>query len=128
MQQASTSSTQPQGNGAYLGIKGIALDQALNDALGFPTAAQGLLIQQVDANSPADNAGLRASTLPKIVNGKLVLTGGDVLVGIDNQVVATENALRTILAQYQPGDQVNLTLVRDGSQLDVTVTLAARSN
>ena len=127
-QQASTSSTEPQATGAYLGIKGIALDSVLNDVLGFPTAAQGLLIQQVDKNSPADNAGLRGSTLPRVINGKLVLTGGDVLVGIDNQVVATENALRTILAQYQPGDQVNLTLVRDGSQLDVTVTLAARSN
>ena len=56
------------------------------------------------------------------------MTGGDVLVGIDNQLVANETALRAVLAQYQPGDQVNLTLVREGSQLDVTVTLGARSN
>jgi S1-C subfamily serine protease len=56
-----------------------------------------------------------------------VLVGGDVIVAIDDQPVVGFQDLSAFLQQAEPDQEVTLTLLRDGSQVEVSVTLAARA-
>lgn len=71
----------------------------------------GVTIAQVIADSPADNAGLKR---------------GDVIKSIDGATVERIKDVRDYIDGKNAGDTVTLTISRDGSQQDVSVTLAAR--
>ena len=76
----------------------------------------GVLIDQVYPNFGADRAGLRG-TEPN--TNQL----GDIIVQINSEAVPTIADLRLILDRYQPGDEVNVTIIRDGETRDMVVTL-----
>lgn len=110
----------------YLGITGIVLDEALVDGLNLPKDTAGILIQRVQADSPADKAGLRGGTRPVSINGRMVLAGGDVILAVDDQAITSLKDLQDVLAQHSPGDVVNVTILRNGRERTVEVTLEAR--
>ena len=51
---------------------------------------------------------------------------GDVVVAIDGKRVRNLHDLNDIMQQHQVGDNVTITIVRDGERQDVQVTLRAR--
>ncbi|BAJ62968.1 PDZ domain-containing protein [Anaerolinea thermophila] len=110
----------------YLGISGVVLDEALVEGLNLPKDTTGILIQRVQADSPADKAGLRGGTRPVSINGRMVLAGGDVILAIDDQAITSLKDLQDVLAQHSPGDVVNVTILRNGRERTVEVTLEAR--
>ena len=55
-----------------------------------------------------DQAGIRA---------------GDNIVGVDDDDVRSFDQLRGVISAYTPGDEVTVTLERDGERLTVDVTL-----
>jgi S1-C subfamily serine protease len=71
----------------------------------------GALISQVTADSPAEEAGLRA---------------GDVVVAIDGQAIESFSELAARIRAHKPGDRVELRVVRGGDQTTVTATLTQR--
>jgi Lon-like protease len=73
---------------------------------------RGVLIEGVGADYPA--------------NGKL--RSGDVVVAVDGEAVRTVGDLRRLMAQRKPGDEVRLTVLRNGKRSDVTVKTAANPN
>jgi Do/DeqQ family serine protease len=68
----------------------------------------GALINSVEANGPADRAGIKA---------------GDVIVALNGQDISDSNELRNKIAQLGPDARVSLTLVRDGRTQQATATL-----
>jgi serine protease Do len=68
----------------------------------------GVYITDVTSNSPADKAGLLA---------------GDIITGIDDTTIDETHAYINTLFQYSAGDTVTLTVMRDGRQMQVKVTL-----
>ena len=52
--------------------------------------------------------------------------GGDTIVAVDGQKLVAENDLSRLIATYDPGEKVTLTIIRDGEEMDVDVTLGAR--
>jgi S1-C subfamily serine protease len=76
--------------------------------------------------SPADEAGLRGSFMPIEVNGEQILIGGDIITAVDKATVDSIRSLSLALSQYEPGDEVTLTILRDGETVEVPVTLAER--
>lgn len=119
--------TQPGSNanaGAWLGISAQPLVPAIAQAMGLPNNQTGVLVQQVVAGSPADQAGLKGSFKPVQINGQRVLVGGDVITAIDGQSVSSMNDLRGFLSTAQPGQQVTLDILRNGQSQQITVTLA----
>jgi putative serine protease PepD len=82
----------------FLGVEGV-------DATGERAGAQ---IASVSAGSPADAAGLAE---------------GDVVVALDGDAVASMIDLAAKVRTHQPGDAVDLTVVRDGRERSVSVTL-----
>jgi len=110
---------------AWLGIKAVGLSPKLAAVMGLSEEQQGMLIEQVVADSPADQAGLRGSYKPATVDGKLVLVGGDVIVGWGDQAVTGSQDLERFLADAQPGQHVKLTVLRSGERVSVDVTLGS---
>ncbi len=71
-------------------------------------SAQGALILSVVPGSPASQAGLQV---------------GDVITGIDQIPINARHSLAAVIAQYHPGDQVNVHYLRANQQNSVQVTL-----
>jgi S1-C subfamily serine protease len=111
----------------YLGISGTTLNPGLAQAMGLDAAQRGALVESVAAGGPAAQAGLQASNQSATVDGQSVKVGGDVIVKINNQAVNTMEDIISYLARStQVGQTVTLTVLRNGQQTTVTVTLAAR--
>jgi S1-C subfamily serine protease len=109
--------------GVWLGIRGGNLTPELAQALHLPANQQGVLVEQVEVNSPADEAGLHGSYKPMTLNGEQITVGGDIITAIDQQPVSQVEDLQSYLQQAKPGQKVTLTLLRDGKKMDVAVTL-----
>ena len=79
--------------------------------------AEGVLVASVASNSPAATAGLRGG------QGEDA-TGGDIIVALNGQPVKGMTQLAELIAQHQPGDVIELTVIRSGQELEVALTLA----
>jgi serine protease Do len=55
-----------------------------------------------------------------------VKTGGDVVIAVDDKPVHQNNDLSELVATHKPGDEVTLTVIRDGERGEVEVTLGSR--
>lgn len=98
----------------------------------FWKAENGLGIARVDPGGPADQAGLRGLSIErKVVRvaGRLYETRGidrsssDRVLTIEGQPVSNTDDLQDVLDQFNPGQQVNLTIQRGNQKLNVPVTL-----
>ncbi|GAB4535896.1 MAG: hypothetical protein Kow0063_20770 [Anaerolineae bacterium] len=115
-----------QTGGAWLGIAGQTVTPEIARAMDLAGGQQGVLVEQVEAGSPADQAGLRGSYKPAIVNGQRVLVGGDVIIALDDQPVDKMEELQALIRQAEPGQEVTLSILRDGQQIEISVTLGER--
>jgi serine protease Do len=104
---------------AWLGISGVTVDQALAQEQRL-SVDKGVLVVSVVPNSPADQAGLRGG---EDTGDGSVPRGGDIIVAIDGTPIETMDQLVEQISRHAPGDTVRLTIVRDGQQQEVTVTL-----
>ena len=109
--------------GAWLGISGIDMNAELATAMDLPADTVGVLIQTVTADSPADEAGLRGSFKPVEIDGQEIMIGGDVIVRANRAAVNNLEELAQIIRNSNPGDAVNLSVLRDGRTLRIDVTL-----
>lgn len=83
--------------------------------------ADGVAVLSVRDGYPADLAGMVGMREDR--RGKIHL--GDVIIAIDDEPVTDEDSLLSLLEQYKPGDQVEVTTMRDEETLTFKVTLAA---
>jgi len=110
----------------WLGISGTTLTSELAQAMNLNADQHGALVVEVTAGGPAEKAGLKASSSTATVNGQQVPVGGDVIISLDGQAITSFDALVTYLSRSAPGKQVSLTVLRDGKQQTVNVTLGER--
>jgi serine protease Do len=100
----------PEAPAAYLGISTQTVTPALAAGLGL-SVDRGALVRAVGPDTPADRAGIQE---------------GDVIVAIGGQEVATTNDVGERILDFQPGDEVEVELVRGTQTLSVTATLGTR--
>jgi len=110
-------------NGAWLGISGITMIADLAQAMELPADTEGVLIQTISVDSPADEAGLRGSFIPFDIDGQEVMIGGDVIQRVNREPITSIEELVQIIANSEPGDEVALSILRDGRTIRVNVTL-----
>jgi 2-alkenal reductase len=110
----------------WLGISGTTVSQDLVDAAKLPVE-RGVLVVTVTEGSPAAGAGLRASKDTVEIHGQQVPVGGDIIIAIDDRPVRKFDDLMTYLTrQTRVGQEVTLTVLRDGQQVKVPVKLGER--
>lgn len=109
---------------AYLGLSGRAIDGPLAAALALPTDRLGVYVAEVVPDGPAAKAGIRAGQ----PNSKgQIMAGSDIITAIaDKPVRRFEDLVSYLVTQSEPGKTVALTLLRDGKELKVDVTLGER--
>ena len=105
----------------WSGIAGILLTGNLARALNLPQA-EGMLVQQVAANSPAAELGLRAGTIRATVDGRSMLLGGDVILSVLGVQIGEETyeKRRERVRQVPPGSPVTVTVLRDGQPVTLS--------
>jgi len=86
-------------------MQGVAPEDA--ELYGLPSVA-GALVQEVTADGPAARAGIRAQ---------------DVIVAVEGQSVGYPSQLQQRIAQFHPGDRVEVTLYRERRPMDIDVQL-----
>jgi serine protease Do len=110
----------------YMGISGITLSPEISNATHM-NDTKGILVVDITADSPADKAGLRGGDVLTSVDGHDIRLGGDVIVAVDNQSVrAMEDLLSYLEEQKVVGDNIDLSIVRDGKTQHIDMILAAR--
>ena len=91
------------------------------------SVTHGLLVAQLTPGGAGEQAGLQAASIYR-QRGRLYIQGGDVIIAIDGRAITSRNDLQIYLEeQHQPGDQVLLTINRDGSQIDLSLTLSTQT-
>ena len=108
----------------YIGFRGINLSdfRGLSEALGLGTVS-GVLVTTVMAGSPAAASDLRGARERVRVGNYLVPTGGDVVVSIEGRNVTSMNDVNTILEPHQPGERVEVIVLRNGQRTTLGLTL-----
>jgi len=111
----------------YLGISGTTLTADMAEAMNLDAAQRGVLVIEVVRGGPADKAGLHGSETPLTIQGQQTVVGGDIITAINGQALTEMDELIAYLANSTTvGQEVQLTLLRDGSLMTVSATLAAR--
>jgi S1-C subfamily serine protease len=99
----------------WLGITGETLSASTANQLGINGAQSGVLVVDVVANGPAAKAGLQGSGQPD--------SSDDVITAIDGKHLSTIDDLTAYLDTKKVGDRVTLTVMRNGQQRSIVVTL-----
>lgn len=101
----------------FLGITYLMID-------GEVAAEYNLPVQ----NGAYINAGIsgQPAVLPNTAAAQAGLREGDIILAVNDQRLDGTVSLRQLLLQYRPGDTVELTILRDGQEQRVSVTLGER--
>jgi S1-C subfamily serine protease len=116
----------------YLGISSISLGNPSQGGLTLDEINTlglkqftGTYVTDVTPGGPADTAGIRAGTQQTSIQG--LLAGGDLIVAIDGRpVIQYDDLISYLITHKSAGDTITLTVIRDGQQQDVPLTLGKR--
>jgi serine protease Do len=125
--QANSFATRRPSN-AWLGINGVTLTPAINRQMNLPEDQTGVLVQRVQSGSPADQAGLQGGTKAATIGDQRILLGGDVITALDGEAITSMDELKSSLSQAEPGQSIELTILRAGQSLHLSVTLGTSPN
>jgi len=110
---------------SYLGVRILGVTPLLAEANDLDEA-RGVYVAAVPDGSPADGV-LQGGTETVTVEGSSQPTGGDVIVALNGTRIHTTGQLGTYLAlETSPGDTIDVTVIRDGEEQTVAVTLGTR--
>jgi S1-C subfamily serine protease len=110
---------------AFVGVGTKPLFPQLAEELDID-AESGAIVERIEPNSPAEEAGLRAGDQNIEFQAIPYRVGGDVIVSIDGEEIVTESDLSRLVALKRPGDEVTLGVIRDGEEIEVDLTLGTR--
>ncbi|MBI1882448.1 MAG: trypsin-like peptidase domain-containing protein, partial [Chloroflexi bacterium] len=111
----------------WLGLSGISINPDLAAAMKLKSGQRGALVIDVTPGSPADKAGLRGSDRQMQVDGQDVRVGGDLITAFNGQPVqGFDDLVADLASSAQVGQTVKLTVLRDGKEETIDVSLAAR--
>lgn len=91
---------------------------------------KGLLIAQLRPHGPAERAGLRGPKVSTARRGpfstqRVDRNAADLIVAIDDQKISSAEDFLSYIDEKQSGDEVIVTVIRDGRKLQIPVTLSA---
>ena len=106
-----------------IGIGDVAAyPEAVRNNLNLPE--EGVVVRSVEPGSAAEEAGLRGSQFEVNFQGTPIPAGGDVIIAVNGEPVATTGELQQAVLSRGEGDSVEITYLRDGQEQTVEVTLS----
>jgi S1-C subfamily serine protease len=117
---------------SFMGISGATYSPICSQEQDLAPEQRGVLVQEVIRGGPAARAGLNGATrrITSAHPGICPSTaGGDFITAVNGLSVSTFDDILIYLARYtSPGDDLTLTVLRDGELREVVLNLAARPN
>jgi len=98
------------GGGSYLGVQTQEVNKENFSKFGLRDV-RGVAVEKVSENSPAAAAGIQA---------------GDVIVKFNGEEVTSARKLTRLIGEVDPDHQARVTVLRNGSEQEITATLAKR--
>ena len=92
----------------FLGVSASTLPERMSEQLNLPSGIH-LSVDQVSPESPADLAGLKLY---------------DVLLKLDDQILVNSAQLKALVRMKNPGDQINLEILRKGGPITLSAILS----
>jgi 2-alkenal reductase len=100
----------------YIGIRMLTLNLELQEQLDLDQPT-GAYVTEVTENSPASTSGLIGANGP----------GGDLIIAVDgNEVLSSDDLIAYLVFEAEVGQTVDLTVLRDGEEIEVPLTLGER--
>jgi serine protease Do len=96
---------------SIIGVYLQRITPELAKSFGLEDDTNGILISQVTEDSAADDAGVLA---------------GDIVVELNGNPVGKLPSFRSKVASFRPGTEITLTLLRNGKQIEKTLTTRAK--
>ena len=91
----------------WLGVAIQDIDENLAESFGLDKA-EGILVSETQADSPAEEAGIKQ---------------GDILIKLEGTALKDVNDLRNKIALTVPGTEVSVQLIREGKPVDLQVKI-----
>ncbi len=101
----------------FLGVRYILVDSAIKEARDLPVDYGALIVSggrlepAIDPGSGAEKAGLRE---------------GDIILEFEGEKITTENSLASIIIRYEPEEEVELRIIREGEERVIEAVLGSR--
>ena len=102
----------------FLGVRYVVIDSATQEENNLPVD-YGAWVIKGDLGEEAVFPGSSAQ--------KSGILEGDIILEFDKEKITTDNSLAKIIVKYNPGDRVNLKVLRNSQELNVDVILGERS-
>jgi S1-C subfamily serine protease len=107
----------------YLGLTFGTLTSDLAENASLPVNLEGVFVNTIMKNGPADKAGIHGSTTDQYSKKHL----GDIIIAADGHNITKSDDLINYIGQHKSvGDNVTLTIYRNGHAIDLKATLAAK--
>jgi S1-C subfamily serine protease len=107
----------------YLGLLFATLTSDLAQDNGMPLNLKGVYVDRITQNGPADKAGIHGSTTDQYLKKHL----GDVIMAVDGHNITKRDDLLNYIGQNKiAGNNITLTVYRNGHVIDLKATLASR--
>jgi S1-C subfamily serine protease len=111
---------------SWLGASGIDMTYEIAKVMNVDVT-YGWLIAQVTSGGPADEADLQGGTRLVSIAGQSVTIGGDIIIAINGTRIKGIDDLSTFLEEHTlPDETIDVTIVRDGQPITLTLKLDAR--
>lgn len=103
---------------AYLGVYSLAITPEVISEYDLPVTAGAYLYYEsgkynnsaIAKNSPAEKAGLKNK---------------DIIISVNGVKIGTSGSLTTLIGEYKPGDTIQFSILREGKEMALNVTLGA---
>src|ERR687887_1384872 len=118
----------------WLGISGVSITPDIAQSIGLPRNYKGVVVGSVEADGPADKAGLKGAITTTTTSGAnppnpddITRGGGDIITAIDGHPVKRIDDVISYIEEHKlVGDNIVLTVNRNGQTMNFNTTLQAR--
>jgi S1-C subfamily serine protease len=110
---------------AFLGLTGADISPEASDVLDLPVD-EGVLVQDVVPDGPADEAGIEAGSAEAQIGPGAMKIGGDIITEVEGEPIDSMEDVIAAVEELEPGDDLELTVLREGDEETVTTELADR--
>jgi S1-C subfamily serine protease len=104
------------------GLSVVTLTSDLAEDAGIPVNLKGVYVDTITKDSPVDKAGIHGSTIDQYGSKHL----GDIIIAADGHNTTSDDLVDYIGQYKSVGDNLTLTVYRNGHVIDLKATLSAR--
>lgn len=109
----------------WIGFQGQFIDRDLQELLKIPLV-EGFLVEVVEPESPAEQAGLLGGQFEFAIDGVSFLIGGDIITSINGIPLDSSDKVADVAETLKIGSTVKLTVYREGTYQKVEYDILER--